>query len=214
MPLACKRNTSFIFLMDNLLAGIRISSFNEKSQDTLVIPRQLSLSDMPLQGVATFTGMGGRFQTVWVATFHRNRWQPWTGIHNSGWLRDRSSESTNNARSSTGKATASFISSFVFIQSPLCCASPGSPRRTRPDAPALRAPGSSLSLLSLLNRSYLYSTATPTNDKMDIGLFCCKISSVLAIQGIGHNRHGRDPKHQQRTDPEGRRAFSPSNKQV
>jgi hypothetical protein len=66
--------------MDNLLAGIRISSFNEKSQDTLVIPRQLSLSDMHLQGVATFTGMGGSFQTEWVATFHRNRWQPSTGI--------------------------------------------------------------------------------------------------------------------------------------
>lgn len=36
----------------------------------------------------------------------------------------------------------------------------------------------------------------------------------LAIQGIGHDRHGRDLKHQQRTDQEGRRAFSPSNKQV
>ena len=41
MPLALSRSI-FIFLMDNLLAGIRISSFNEKSQDTLVI--QLSLS--------------------------------------------------------------------------------------------------------------------------------------------------------------------------
>ena len=33
-----------------------------------------------ISGVATFTGMGGSFQTEWVATFHRNRWQPWTGI--------------------------------------------------------------------------------------------------------------------------------------
>jgi hypothetical protein len=31
--------------------------------------------------VADFTGMGGSFQTEWVAGFHRNRWQPWTGIH-------------------------------------------------------------------------------------------------------------------------------------
>jgi len=25
--------------------------------------------------------MGGRFQTEWVAGFHRNRWPGWTGIH-------------------------------------------------------------------------------------------------------------------------------------
>jgi len=82
MPLALSRSTSFIFLMDNLLAGIRTSSLNEKSQDTLVIPRQLSPWNPPPQGVANITGIGGNVQTEWVATFHRNRWQPWTGILN------------------------------------------------------------------------------------------------------------------------------------
>jgi hypothetical protein len=30
--------------------------------------------------VATFTGIGGNFKMVWVATLHRNQWQPCTGI--------------------------------------------------------------------------------------------------------------------------------------
>jgi hypothetical protein len=50
--------------MDNLLAGIRISSFNEKSQDTLVIPRQLSLSATHFRG--------GRLPPESVAGLNRN----------------------------------------------------------------------------------------------------------------------------------------------
>jgi len=66
--------------MDNLLAGILVSSFNEKSQDTLVIPHRNFLLTPHFRGVATFTGMGGNVQTEWVATLDRNEWQPWTGI--------------------------------------------------------------------------------------------------------------------------------------
>jgi len=36
--------------------------------------------------VAGFTGMGGRFQTEWVAGFHRNRWPVWTGILRQNYL--------------------------------------------------------------------------------------------------------------------------------
>lgn len=35
---------------------------------------------LPLKRVATFTGIGGNFKMVWVATLHRNQWQPCTGI--------------------------------------------------------------------------------------------------------------------------------------
>ena len=37
---------------------------------------------LPLKRVATFTGIGGNFKMVWVATLHRNQWQPCTGIRN------------------------------------------------------------------------------------------------------------------------------------
>jgi len=30
--------------------------------------------------VATFTGIGGNFKMVWVATLLWNQWQPWSGI--------------------------------------------------------------------------------------------------------------------------------------
>jgi hypothetical protein len=33
-----------------------------------------------LLGVATFTGIGGNFKMVWVATLLWNQWQPWSGI--------------------------------------------------------------------------------------------------------------------------------------
>jgi len=35
---------------------------------------------LPLLGVATFTGIGGNFKMVWVATLLWNQWQPWSGI--------------------------------------------------------------------------------------------------------------------------------------
>ena len=43
---------------------------------------------LPLKRVATFTGIGGNFKMVWVATLHRNQWQPCTGIRTyivGGW---------------------------------------------------------------------------------------------------------------------------------
>jgi len=65
--------------MDNLLAGIPVSSSNKKSQDTLVIPRQLSLfahrfkgGRLHRNGWQLSNGMGGRLPPESVATLDRN----------------------------------------------------------------------------------------------------------------------------------------------
>jgi hypothetical protein len=64
--------------MDNLLAGILVSSL-KKSQDTLVIPRQLSLSvhrfrggRLHRNGWPLSNGMGGRLPPESVAGLDRN----------------------------------------------------------------------------------------------------------------------------------------------
>jgi nitrogenase molybdenum-iron protein alpha/beta subunit len=64
--------------MDNLLAGILVSSLKRAKIPWL--SRVSYRYQQPISGVAGFTGMGGRFQTEWVAGFHRNRWPVWTGI--------------------------------------------------------------------------------------------------------------------------------------
>jgi hypothetical protein len=64
--------------MDNLLAGILVSSLKRAKIPWL--SRVSYRYQHSFSGVAGFTGMGGRFQTEWVAGFHRNRWPVWTGI--------------------------------------------------------------------------------------------------------------------------------------
>jgi hypothetical protein len=64
--------------MDNLLAGILLSSLKKAKIPWL--SRVSYRYQHSFSGVAGFTGMGGRFQTEWVAGFHRNRWPAWTGI--------------------------------------------------------------------------------------------------------------------------------------
>jgi len=67
--------------MDNLFAGIRVSSqWLKRPTIPWVIPRYFALFT-PNSAVAAFTGIGGSFEMESVAAFKRNRWQASSGIH-------------------------------------------------------------------------------------------------------------------------------------